>query len=183
MRVLRSFVLLLTLGLVTTAYPHRVRAQSAPPTTDGETTGPRFDALARLDSVLFDASFVSCDAAKANAIFTNDVEFYHDVNGLSVGEKVRENTRALTASCPRGHGVRRMLIPGSLRVYPIAGYGAVQMGTHRFDERGSPTSTLTRFVHVWREEKGEWRLARVLSLDHHPVPAPAPAPPLDDSRE
>lgn len=60
-----------------------------------------------------------------------------------------------------------MVSPGSLRVYPIEGVGAVQMGVHRFDERGASTSTLTRFVHVWRFDRGAWRLARVLSLDHH----------------
>lgn len=171
MRLLRTLFLLLAVGLPTATPARPLLAQAA--STDGEMAGPLFNALARMDSVLFEASFVSCDAAKANAIFTNDVEFYHDVTGLAVGEKLREDIRSLAASCPREHGVRRVLVPGSLRVYPIAGYGAVQMGTHRFDERGSPTSTLTRFVHVWRQEQGAWRLARVLSLDHHPVPAPA----------
>ena len=146
-------------------------AQSHADSTDGLRSGPLFDALARMDSVLFDASFASCDANKANAIFTDDVEFYHDQAGFTVGEQVRDNTRRLTASCPRGSGVTRTLIPGSVRIYPVQGYGAVQMGVHRFDERGASSSTLTRFVHVWRLENGTWRLARVLSLDHHSVPS------------
>jgi hypothetical protein len=177
MRGLRTLLLLFGVGLAPLAFPSTVAAQASPATAtatataDGQSSGPLFDALARMDSLLFDASFVRCDATTANAIFSDDVEFYHDVTGLAVGEKVREDTRTLTASCPGRHGVRRVLVPGSLRVYPIAGYGAVQMGTHRFDEQGSPTSTLTRFVHVWREERGVWRLARVLSLDHHAVPA------------
>ena len=41
----------------------------------------------------------------------------------------------------------------------------------RFDERGAATSTITRFVHVWHMSDGKWRLARVLSLDHRPIPA------------
>ena len=127
-----------------------------------------------MDSNLFDASFASCDAAKANAIFTDDVEFYHDEAGFAAGEKVRENTRRLTASCPSHRGVTRTVVPGSLRVYPIEGYGAVQVGVHRFDERGAATSTLARFVHVWRLQDGRWRLARVLSLDHHTVDAGSP---------
>ena len=139
---------------------------------DGLRSGPVFDALAEMDSMLFDASFVSCDAARANAIFTDDVEFYHDKTGLATGEQVRANTRRLTASCPRERGIRRTIVPGSLRVYPVEGYGAVQMGEHRFDERGAATSTLARFVNVWRLQDGRWRLARVLSLDHQSVPAP-----------
>lgn len=144
---------------------------------DGLRSGELYDALARMDSILFDASFAACDAAKANAIFTDDVEFYHDQSGLSVGEQVRENTRRLTASCPRAHGVTRSVVPGSLRVYPIEGYGAVQSGMHRFDEQGAATATLARFVHVWRLQDGRWRLARVLSLDHQAVPPLAAAPP------
>jgi Domain of unknown function (DUF4440) len=127
--------------------------------------------VAQLDSQLFDASFVSCDAAKANAIFTDDVEFYHDQTGLATGDEVRENTRRLTAACPHNRGVKRTLIPGSLRVYPIENYGAVQMGRHRFDERGAATSTVAKFINVWRLQDGNWRLARVLSLDHRSVPA------------
>lgn len=124
-----------------------------------------------MDSILFDASFASCDAAKANAIFADDVEFYHDEAGFAVGEQVRENTRRLTASCPGARGITRIVVPGSLRVYPIEGYGAVQVGVHRFDERGAATSTLAQFVHLWRFQDGQWRLARVLSLDHHAVDA------------
>jgi hypothetical protein len=152
---------------------------SPPPSdsTDGLRSGELFDELARMDGILFDASFVSCDAAKANAVFADDVEFYHDKDGLSLGEQVRENTRRLTASCPGGHGVTRTIVPGSLRVYPIEGYGAVQMGVHRFDERGASTSALTKFVSVWRLQDGRWRLARVLSLDHRAVPSQAPTPP------
>lgn len=139
--------------------------------SDGLRSGEIYDALARMDSLLFEASFVTCDADTANAIFTDDVEFYHDRTGLAVGEQVRQNTRQLTASCPGKHGVTRTVVPGSLRVYPIEGYGAVQTGVHRFDERGAATSTLARFVHVWRYQDGRWRLARVLSLDHRSVPA------------
>jgi hypothetical protein len=174
MRVLRTLWYWSVIGGSLLAAPLVATGQSAS-STDGLRSGALFDSLARMDSVLFDASFVSCAPATANAIFSDDVEFYHDVQGLEVGDQVRESTRRLTASCPRGHGVRRVLIPGSLRVYPIAGYGAVQMGTHRFDETGSRTSTLTRFVHVWKREHDTWRLARVLSLDHHAIPAPKAA--------
>jgi hypothetical protein len=153
---------------------HQPRA--APDAADGVRSGPLFDELARMDALLFDASFASCDAAKANAIFADDVEFYHDEAGFSSGEQVRENTRRLTESCPGARGVTRSVVPGSLRVYPIEGYGAVQVGIHRFDERGAATSTLARFIHVWHRQDGKWRLARVLSLDHHPIDARKPTP-------
>lgn len=168
--LVRRGIAVLAIGLVSVFGGRTLSAQRPADTANDSTSGPLFDALARMDSILFDVSFGSCDAARANAIFATDVEFYHDQTGLAAGEQLRENIRRLTAACPRGRGVTRSVVPGSLRVYPVAGYGAVQMGTHRFDERGAPTSTLTRFVHVWQHENGEWRLARVLSLDHHAVP-------------
>ncbi|MBY0236147.1 MAG: nuclear transport factor 2 family protein [Burkholderiaceae bacterium] len=135
-----------------------------------------FEVLAQMDRALFEASFETCDAAKANAFFADDVEFYHDQTGLAVAEQVRENTRRLTASCPSHRGVKRTLVPGSLRVYPIHNYGAAQIGMHRFDERGASTSSLAKFVNLWRLQDGRWRLARVLSLDHRAVPPLAPMP-------
>ena len=146
-------------------------AEEVPGLEGGLSSGPLFDELARMDSELFEASFATCDAAKANAIFTEDVEFYHDKDGLSVGEQVRESTRRLTASCPRKNGVTRTVVPGSLRVFPIEGYGAVQVGVHRFDERGATTRMVARFVHVWRLQDKTWRLARILSLDHESLPS------------
>ncbi|AAK22875.1 nuclear transport factor 2 family protein [Caulobacter vibrioides] len=160
---LASFVLLAAGG--------ELRAQTVPQAEDGLRSGPLYEELASLDKALFDASFVTCDAAKANAIFADDVEFFHDKDGLSVGEQVRENTRRLTASCPGKHGVTRTVVPGTLRVYPIAGYGAMQVGAHRFDERGAATSTLAQFISMWRLQDGKWRLARVISFDHRSVDA------------
>lgn len=151
-------------------------APAQPLGESGLQSGELFDALAQMDRALFEASFETCDAAKANAIFADDVEFYHDQTGLSVGEQVRENTRRLTASCPGRRGVKRTLVPGSLRVFPIQGYGAAQIGMHRFDERGAKTSTLARFINLWRFQDGRWRLARVLSLDHRAVPPLASTP-------
>lgn len=147
------------------------RAQAIPDGADGLRAGPLFDELAHMDSLLFEASFVSCDAAQANALFTEDVEFYHDRDGLSTGEQVRENTRRLAASCPARRGIVRTLVPGTLRVYPIQGYGAMQAGAHRFDEQGAATSTVAQFISLWRRQDGQWRLARVMSFDHRSVPA------------
>ena len=171
MHVARGIVVA-TIGLLLMlAHASLLRAQEIAGVGGGLDSGPLFDELARMDSALFEASFVLCDAAKANAIFSDDVEFYHDKDGFSSGEQVRENTRRLTASCPREHGITRTVVPGSLRVHPIAGYGAAQVGVHRFDERGAATSTLARFVHVWRLQDKKWCLARVLSLDHEAVPS------------
>lgn len=130
---------------------------------DDAKSGPLFDQLARMDHELFDAAFVACDTAKFRALFTNDAEFYHDRTGAAFGEAARS-----MKSCPRDQGVTRTLVPGSLEVYPMQGYGAIQMGRHVFARKGEPGSEVAKFVHLWKREGGGWRLARVLSFDHRP---------------
>ena len=123
---------------------------------DSSTGGALFDELARLDSLLFDAFFVKCDAQKTNSFFTDDLEFYHDITGLKKGQAARDAFQF----CPRDNGGTRTLVEGSLRVYPIKDYGAIQMGVHRFGQ------TEAKFVHVWKRTNGEWRITRVFSFDH-----------------
>lgn len=139
--------------------------------SDPATSGPLYDELARLDALLFDAGFVQCDAQKVQSFFSDDIEFYHDQTGFHAGQQVREDFERLAEDCPGKRGVTRELVEGTLQVYPISDYGAVQMGIHRFVERGAATSTVARFVNLWRKKDGEWRITRVLSFDHRPVDA------------
>jgi len=69
-----------TFTVMAVATPANLRAQtiSAAVGADPSRSGTLFEELVRMDSSLFDASFVSCDAEVANAIFADDMEFYHD---------------------------------------------------------------------------------------------------------
>jgi hypothetical protein len=51
--------------------PTILSAQAIADDDGGLKSGPLFDAPARMDSILFEASFVSCDAATANAVARN----------------------------------------------------------------------------------------------------------------
>jgi len=62
------------------------------------------------------------------------------------------------------------LIPGTLHVYPLNDYGAVEVGEHRFFQLlpGKPEKRVevSLFTHVWKQDAGSWKLARVLSYGH-----------------
>jgi len=131
---------------------------------DDPRSGPLYDALAAMDRELFDAAFVNCDGAKFRSLFTEDAEFYHDRDGAMTGKQVTE-----LRGCPRDEGVTRTLVEGSLEVYPIKDFGAIQTGSHTFTKRGEPGTGIAKFVHLWRFRDGQWRLARVLSFDHRPL--------------
>jgi len=155
-RSIRAIGMLLSL-LIALIAPTETTAQSKA----NPTSGPLYEELARMDSVLFETAFVTCDAEKFRSLFTEDAEFYHDKVAPAYGAEV-----STLDGCPRENGVRRVLVPGSLEVYPIAEFGAIQLGEHRFLEGGSDTSTIAKFVHLWHRRNDAWVIARVLSFDH-----------------
>jgi hypothetical protein len=117
-----------------------------------------------LDAALFDA-YNRCDLEKFGSLLADDLEFYHDQTGLAVGKQktidgVKNNI------CGKVH---RELVPGTLEVYPIHGYGAVEIGIHRFSHPGQPSDRLgeAKFIHIWQLKDGVWKVTRVISVDHH----------------
>lgn len=122
--------------------------------------------IAKLDSALFD-SFNRCELEKFSSFFDDNAEFYHDQNGFTSGkdtivDSVRKNI------C--GTDVRRELVSGSVQVYPMNDYGAVQIGVHRFlhPKTRAPTGE-ARFIHLWQNKAGVWKITRVISFDHHTI--------------
>jgi hypothetical protein len=65
--------------------------------------------------------------------------------------------------------IRRELVAGSLEVHPIKGYGAIEIGVHRFchKENGNEECGTFKFVHIWRKNGDSWQVSRVVSYGHH----------------
>jgi hypothetical protein len=122
--------------------------------------------VASLDARVFDA-FNTCDMKAFGEYFSEHVEFYHDKGGLQNSrETVVENTRRNIC-----HKVRRELV-GSLEVYPIKDYGAIEMGTHRFCQIDTgKCDGIGKFMNIWRYQNGQWQMTRVVSYDHHAIEA------------
>lgn len=114
-----------------------------------------------MDQTFFDA-YNQCDMKKQEAIYADDIEFFHDKGGLMTSKK-----ELLEATQKNICGkVTRILIPGSIEVYPIHNYGAVEMGFHRFFNNQEPNaeSKPSKFIIVWKKENELWRIAKVVSL-------------------
>ncbi len=125
--------------------------------------------VAALDTALFQA-YNTCDPDAFAKLVAEDVEFYHDQGGVARGRA------SLVESLERNicGKTRRDLVPGTLEVHPMDGYGALQIGTHRFCDvaaaRCDATSGgIARFIHLWRQSDGVWQLTRVISYDHAPA--------------
>jgi hypothetical protein len=120
--------------------------------------------IAHMDSVLFNA-FNKRDVEKFKSLFTDDLEFYHDLGGLT-GYKHTVDFMISTAS--GNSDLRRDLVEGSLEVYPVKDYGAIQIGQHRFchTENGKQDCGTFKFVQIWQKKNGEWKISRVVSYGH-----------------
>jgi hypothetical protein len=97
----------------------------------------------------------------------DDVEFYHDSGGVTLGrEKLVESVKNNICS----QDVQRELVPGTLKIYYMKGFGAIEMGVHRFvhPKTKGPDGEAS-FLHLWRYKDGAWKVTRVLSYDHHQV--------------
>jgi hypothetical protein len=123
-----------------------------------------FKEIEKMDSVLF-AAFNSRDIESFKNFFTTDLEFYHDKGGLTNYEYT---INSLKETAKRNDGLRRELVKGSLEVYPVPGFGAMQIGAHRFChmEKGKQDCGTFKFVHIWQKKNGEWKITRVVSYDH-----------------
>jgi ketosteroid isomerase-like protein len=123
-----------------------------------------YSSIAHMDSVLFNA-FNSRDVEKLKTLFTEDLEFYHDKDGLTGYSHTMESFIRTAAA---NNDLKRELIPGSLEVYPLKDFGAMQIGMHRFchTENGKPDCGTFKFVHIWKKVGNEWKISRVISYGH-----------------
>jgi hypothetical protein len=135
------------------------------------------ETILRLDGQFWDA-YNRCDTDKMSTFFTQDIEFYHDKGGVTIG--LDNFTAALkNGLCgnPNSH-LRREAVEGTVKVFPLQKgdviYGAVISGQHYFyvNEKGNPEyrDGLAKFFHVWLLKDGSWKMARVISYDHGPAP-------------
>lgn len=120
--------------------------------------------IAHMDSVMFNA-FNSRDTTTFKKPFTEDLEFYHDKGGLT---GYAETIGFMRSTVQNNNGLRRELVPGTLEVYPIPNYGAMEIGSHTFChlENGKQDCGTFKFVHVWKQIGNEWKISRVVSYDH-----------------
>jgi ketosteroid isomerase-like protein len=128
------------------------------------TSGKLFDTIARVESAMFEA-FNQHDVDRLMSMFTDDLEFYHDTGGLTNYEETRENFGKLFASTP---DIRRDLVKGSLEVYPVKDYGAIEIGEHVFCHKENDKSDCGafKFAMVWRKDVESWKVSRVISYGH-----------------
>ena len=131
-----------------------VAAQEAP---DSEL----YRKILSLDDAYFKA-YNSCDMETQARLLSEDLEFYHDRGGLSTSRAdILQSIE--TNICGK---VTRELVPGSVEVHEINGFGAVEIGLHKFHNKEEPdaVSKPSRFITLWKQENDTWKMYRIISL-------------------
>ena len=132
--------------------------------------------ILHLDSAFWNA-YNNCDTNAFANYLTDDVEFYHDKGGSTFGATalIRSLNKNLCSN-PDYH-LRREAVPGTVKVYPMqdgqAIYGAIITGEHVFYviANGKPEylDGQANFSQLWLLKNDVWKMARILSYNHHPA--------------
>jgi hypothetical protein len=123
-----------------------------------------FDKIGELDSLMF-VAFNTQNLAEMKSYFTNDLEWYQDNGGLLDYETVFSNFQS---NFNKPEKLSRELVKGTLEVIPVKNFGAIEIGQHRFKhmENGKLEVGTFRFVMIWKNDTGNWKISRVISFDH-----------------
>ena len=133
-----------------------------------------YNKIAYLDSSLF-ATAYTCNTLKNSTFFTEDLEFYHDKSGLLADSRKAflESMEKRFCGEQNGFKLRRELVPGTMKVYPLKDYGAVQTGEHRFYQtsKGQKEKLVEtgKFTQIWISNDNMWKISRVISYDHQEI--------------
>lgn len=129
-----------------------------------QTSQELYNVIARMDSIMFDA-FNTQNMVKFQSLFTKDLEWFQDNGGLISYKTVFEN---FGNTFKKPFKLTRELVPGSLEVHPIKDYGAIEIGIHRFRhiENGKEETGTFKFVMIWQNKDGQWKISRVISYGH-----------------
>lgn len=122
-----------------------------------------YDTILKLDSIFF-GHYNNCvtELDQYSSFYLDSVEFYHDKGGLSNSRTaVVESTRKFV--CGK---VTRHLVKGSVEVYPVPGFGAIEMGLHTFFNKEEPNAPRHpgRFTIFWQQTPAGWKISKVISL-------------------
>ncbi len=146
------------------AAPYRRPRATAAPAPKPAAKNELYQQVAHLDAEMF-AAFNAHDVDQLMSYFAPNLEFFHDKGGLADFNQTKEGFRRLFAQSP---DISRTLVPGSLEVFPIKGYGAMHIATQRFchEENGRQDCGNSKFVMVWQQLGNTWKITRVVSYDH-----------------
>jgi len=127
-----------------------------------------------MDSLYFQAQN-ACNLEKYASYLSEDFEFFHDKGGFTASKD--DEMKGMAIFCGKEQRsrqpLRRELIKGSLEVYPMDNYGALEICKHVFylQIKGGKEKLVGsgKMTALWKLIDNEWKLTRIISYDHQPL--------------
>jgi hypothetical protein len=170
--LMKSFASPACAMLLLTASILRVAAATDHSTPSTREQGTLFVTVSSLDAGLFN-TFNRCaspDQLQKHASYlAPNVEFYHDKAGVTWSRR-DYITNTKNNVCGK---FRRELVTGTLQVFPVRGYGAIEQGEHRFCWITTGRCFgIGNFFILWHHIYGKWVVTRMFSYGHRPIRQP-----------
>ena len=152
--------------LIYTIFYLTIPLQAQSPTDFSQTT----QTILSIDDTFWIA-FNACEVETMRLYLDDSLEFYHDKGGLTKSaDQLIGMSKAERCNGSWPMVLRRELVEGSRKVYPLPNYGAILYGEHLFygAENGGEEKLLEsgKYMHIWQLKDGKWRMTRVVSYDH-----------------
>jgi len=162
--ILFKLILILLVAVLTSSFAIQHKTENEKAKTDSPTSGQLFNEIAHLDSMLL-VAFNSRDLEGFKGYFNPGLELYQDNIGV---RNYDESMKAFGELFKKDYVLTRKLVPGSLEIYPIKGFGAIETGQHVFshiEDRKLESATF-KFMHIWQKKEGKWRITRLVTYGH-----------------
>jgi hypothetical protein len=148
-----------------------------PGASQAQNTEQKITQLILKKDSLFWQSYNRCDTTGYDQFFSNDVEFYHDKGGITLGVENMAMSIKKNLCSNSGFRLRREEVKGTVKIFPLQNngviYGTILSGEHLFYvlEKGKEArlNGKAKFTHLWLLKDGVWKMARILSYDHGPA--------------
>lgn len=139
----------------------------------GQSSDELYSKISEMDSLFF-LALNSCDLEKYKSFLTEDFENYHDKAGLTKSlTSEMSDMKIFCGEQRKRQPLRRELIKGTLKVYPVNNYGAIETCEHVFylqiNNGTEKPVAQAKFTCVWKLENNKWKISRNLSYDHQPL--------------
>ena len=144
---------------------------------NGQTLHPKLTDTIIAKDAAFWVAYNKCDVPAFRPMFTDDVEFYHDKSGPTVGLDNFMNALKTGLCGNPDLYLRREAVPNTVKVFPMEKtgviYGAIISGEHVFyvNQKGKAEflDGRAKFMQLWTVKDGVWKMSRILSYDHGPA--------------
>ena len=161
-KINRIYLRTIVIAFLVAGCSNAAQSQAVIPKYERTVSKELYDSIVDVDSIFFGA-YNNCNLGKIDSLISDNIEFYHDKGGLATSKK--DIMSAFQNNiCGK---VTRELLRGSIEVYEIKDYGAVEMGFHGFhnnQEKETGPTHFSKFVHIWQKQNNQWKLTRVISL-------------------